>query len=114
MESFNYTGVEHIVKGVAKDVLPLFYLVPPSQSSFATLEEIPKYVVKVRARVLCVLLSNVFFYRLLVIFSYTVDHTLFFVSHLCGRDHSRTERTSQDSCERWSCVHDGRFDDDHS
>ena len=61
MDGFNYTGVEQIVKGVAKDFLPLFYLVAPSQSSFATLEEVPNYVSKVRARVLRALLSNVVF-----------------------------------------------------
>ena len=94
MASFNYTGVEQMVKGVVKNVLPLFYLVPPSQSSFATLEEIPNYIAKVsghsRSVVKCV--------SVLFLSYYTLDRTLFRASHLCGRDRSCSERTSQDSC----------------
>ena len=40
-----------IVSKVAKGVLPLFYLVPPSHSSFKSLPEVPDYVQNVSTSV---------------------------------------------------------------
>ena len=40
--TFSYRGI------LERGLLPLFYLVPPSKSSFETLEEVPTYVNDVR------------------------------------------------------------------
>ena len=42
-------NASQIVSKVAYEALPLFYLVPPSQSSFQTIPEVPNYVRKVRS-----------------------------------------------------------------
>lgn len=47
----NMVTNQTIVSKVAKGVLPLFYLVPPSRSSFKTLPEVPDYVQKVSASI---------------------------------------------------------------
>ena len=39
-------NASQIVSKVAYGALPLFYLVPPSQSSFQTIPEVPDYVRK--------------------------------------------------------------------
>ena len=46
MENETWTAASLAVK-VAEGFFPLFYLLPPSWSSFATLAEVPDYVSKV-------------------------------------------------------------------
>ena len=40
-------NASQLVSKVAYGALPLFYLVPPSQSSFQSIPEVPDYVLKV-------------------------------------------------------------------
>ena len=46
MENETWTGASLAVK-LAEGFFPLFYLLPPSWSSFATVAEVPDYVSKV-------------------------------------------------------------------
>ena len=50
LESLQEMNASQIVSKVAYGALPLFYLVPPSQSSFQTIPEVPDYVRKVSVR----------------------------------------------------------------
>jgi hypothetical protein len=45
--NFTEMNASQLVSKVAYGALPLFYLVPPSQSSFQTIPEVPNYVRKV-------------------------------------------------------------------
>ena len=47
LQEMNAMNASQIVSKVVYGALPLFYLVPPSQSSFQTIPEVPNYVRKV-------------------------------------------------------------------
>lgn len=47
LQEMGTMNTSQIVSKVAYGALPLFYLVPPSQSSFQTIPEVPEYVRKV-------------------------------------------------------------------
>ena len=44
MEYVNQTELSSTAAGALKGFLPLFYLVPPAQSTFKTVAEVPNYV----------------------------------------------------------------------